>query len=147
MIKVILISIAFLSTNFKGSIINIPYNSFSVYSNHISAPPTNQDPICESWECVEKYKNQHHKIKGVFQKYTPIKSGKGANYMYWNYEIVLNDKTAIPVSNGNQKIDYKKYLNKKVMIDGMIFYGIVIGSAEGQNAKGYRIDPDNIRLD
>jgi hypothetical protein len=96
---------------------------------------------CSTWVCLEKNKNKVAIIEGHFQKYTPNKIGKGANQMFWDWEIMLTDSFAVPVGSTNDEINYKIFEGKKVVIEGTIFYGIIIGSSEGQNAKGFRIDP------
>lgn len=96
---------------------------------------------CSSWDCLEKNKNKGAIIKGVFRKYTPNKTGKGANHMFWDWELLLADSNAVPVESSNEEIKYKYFEGKKVSIKGTIFYGIIIGSSEGQNATGFRIDP------
>jgi len=99
---------------------------------------------CSTWDCLEGNKNKGAIIKGVFRKYTPNKTGKGANHMFWDWELVLADSNAVPVESTYNEINYKYFEGKKVAIKGTIFYGIVIGSAEGQNARGFRIDPIGI---
>lgn len=99
---------------------------------------------CNTRGCIEKNKNNDAIIEGVFQKYTPNKTGKGANHMFWEWEIVLSDSFAVPVNSTYDEINYKYYEGKNVLIKGNIFYGIIIGSAEGQNATGFRIDPVKI---
>jgi uncharacterized protein YcfL len=100
---------------------------------------------CSTWDCLEKNKNKDATIKGVFRKYTPNKTGKGANYMFWDWEIMLTDSFAVPVKSTLNEINYKYFDGKKVLIKGTIFYGIIIGSADGQNATGFRIDPAEIK--
>ncbi len=100
---------------------------------------------CSTWDCLEKNKNKDAIIKGVFRKYTPNKTGKGANYMFWDWEIMLTDSFAVPVKSSFNEINYKYFDGKKVLIKGTIFYGIIIGSADGQNATGFRIDPLEIK--
>ncbi len=99
---------------------------------------------CSTWDCLEKNKNQKAIIKGVFQKYTPNKTGKGANHMFWDWEIMLEDGLTVPVKSTYGKINYQSFEGKKVAVKGTIFYGIIIGSADGQNATGFRIDPTGI---
>jgi hypothetical protein len=101
---------------------------------------------CSTWDCLEKNKNSEAIIKGVFRKYTPNKTGKGANYMFWDWEILLTDSFAVPVKSTNNEINYKYFEDKNVLIKGTIFYGIIIGSSEGQNATGFRIDPVGIEI-
>lgn len=97
---------------------------------------------CTTWDCMETNKNKNATIKGTFRKYTPEKKGKGAGHMFWDWEILLSDGNAVPVSSGNTSIKYKKFEGKKVIIKGLIYYGIVIGSdnPNEQSATGYRID-------
>ena len=101
---------------------------------------------CSTWDCIEKNENKDATIKGIFRKYTPNKTGKGANHMYWDWEIVLDRDLAIPVKSTDNKINYKYFEGKKVLIKGNIFYGIVIGNSGEQNATGFRIDPVEIKL-
>ncbi len=111
---------------------------------------TNQEqdhPVCNNFDCFEKNKNKQVIIEGVFRKYTPWKTGKGANYMYWDWEVLLTDGVAIPAISNNKALDLSLYENKNVSIDGAIFYGIIIGSSnpQEQSARGYRIDINSIR--
>lgn len=99
---------------------------------------------CSTWDCLEKNKNQMAVISGIFQKYTPNTSGKGANHMYWDWEIMLSDSLSVPVKSTYQEINYKAFEGKKVLIKGTVFYGIIIGTSGGQNATGFRIDPIEI---
>ncbi len=101
---------------------------------------------CTTWDCLETNKNKEATITGVFRKYTPEKKGKGAGHMFWNWEILLLDGNAVPVSGNNKKISYKNFEGKKVSIKGLIFYGIIIGGSNPneQSATGYRIDPVEI---
>jgi hypothetical protein len=100
---------------------------------------------CTTWDCLEKNKNKAAVIEGVFRKYTPNKTGKGAMQLFWDWEIVLKDSLAVPVKSTNTNINYDSFKGKKVLIEGTIFYGIIIGSVEGQNATGFRIDPMEIK--
>lgn len=97
---------------------------------------------CTTWDCLETNKNKDATIKGVFRKYTPEKKGKGAGHMFWDWEVLLSDGNAVPVSSTNPKIKLRSYEGKKVSIKGLVFYGIVIGSdnPDEQSATGYRID-------
>jgi len=99
---------------------------------------------CNTWDCLVKNKNKDAMVEGVFRKYTPNKTGKGANHMFWEWEIMLSDSTAVPVKSTYNEINYKYFEGKNVLIKGNIFFGIIIGSAEEQNATGFRIDPVKI---
>ena len=116
--------------------------------NHLNAQEQKIDypTICTNWNCLETNKNKSVAIKGVFRKYTPEKKGKGAGHMFWDWEILLADGNAVPVSSTNKKIRYTSLEGKKVVIKGLIFYGIIIGSdnPNEQSATGYRIDPVEI---
>ncbi len=99
---------------------------------------------CSTWDCLEKNKNQEAIISGVFQKYTPNEAGKGANHLFWDWEIRLADSLKVPVKSTDEGIDYTFFEGRTVSIKGTVFYGIIIGSADGQNATGFRIDPVEI---
>lgn len=101
---------------------------------------------CKTWDCINENKNTDAIIEGVFRKYTPNKTGKGAGHMFWDWEIMLADSFAVPVNNSNVKIKYQSFEGKKVLIKGNIFYGIIIGTDDEntQNARGFRIDPAEI---
>jgi len=96
---------------------------------------------------VESHKNQEAFLKGRIQKFTPWTKGKGANHMFWDWEIVLYGGGTYPMISKDSAIDIGKFENKNVIIQAKVFYGIVIGSEEGQNATGYRIDAENIFSD
>lgn len=81
---------------------------------------------CSIWDCLEKNKNSDAIIKGVFRKYTPNKTGKGANYMFWDWEVLLTDGYAVPVKSTNNEINYKYFEDKNVLIRGTIFYGLYL---------------------
>ena len=112
--------------------------------------PTTEKPdfICSDFSCLEVHRNQSGVVEGVFRIYTPNTSGKGANYMFWDWEVLLADSIAIPVVHKNEKLDLSVYKGKKVSIQGNIFHGIVIGGSkpEEQSATGYRIDAASIQL-
>lgn len=101
--------------------------------------------ICTSFKCAENYKNKPVALKGKLQKYTPVTRGKGANHMFWEWEIVLEDDISIPVESKNEALELSDYKNKEVIIEGVLFYGIVIGTVEGQHATGYRLDANGIK--
>jgi len=101
--------------------------------------------ICDSFVCLQKHKNKQVNIKGKLRKFTPNKSGKGAGHMFWDWEVLLSDNLAVPIVSKGDKIDLSMYNNKNVLIKGNVFYGIVIGSPEGQNATGFRIDANSIQ--
>lgn len=103
-----------------------------------------EDTICKTIDCLEKNKNTKIKIEGFFRKFMPSESGKGAGCMFWDMEILLSDGIAIPVISNNKSINLSIYENKNVSVNCTVFYGIIIGSSEGQNATGYRIDIDLI---
>ncbi|WP_062061399.1 hypothetical protein [Aquimarina longa] len=100
---------------------------------------------CDNFDCLEKNKNKHATVKGKLRAFTPNKQGKGAGHMFWDWEILIADDVAIPVISKNEKLDLSVYNNKNVLIESSIFYGIVIGDPEGQNATGYRIDAYSIQ--
>lgn len=111
------------------------------------SPGKEKEDVCKDWTCVERHQNKMATIVGTFQKYQPNTKGKGANRMYWDWQILLQDSTKIPVSAENKTKNYSFWEGKKVRIVGTVFHGIIIGSAEGQNATGYRIDPQSIILE
>ena len=99
---------------------------------------------CSTWDCLEKNKNKDAFVTGTFQKYTPWTQGKGADYPFWNWEILLSDGNAVPVNDEDSSIDFSSFDGKKVNVECKIFFGIIIGCEEGQNATGFRIDPYTI---
>lgn len=101
--------------------------------------------ICTTFKCAEHYKNKPVAVKGKFQKYTPVTRGKGANHMFWEWEIALKDGISIPVVSKNETLKLSDYKNKEVIIEGILFYGIIIGTVEGQHATGYRLDANWIK--
>ncbi|MCB0477213.1 MAG: hypothetical protein KDC84_03565 [Crocinitomicaceae bacterium] len=106
-----------------------------------------KDPVCKTYSCLEKHKNQKGIVEGKLQVYTPNKSGKGAGHMFWDYEIVLNDSIAIPViEKPRHHLDFKSFLGKRVQMKCTFYYGVVIGGGhpEAQAATGWRIDAENI---
>ena len=100
---------------------------------------------CDSFDCLEKNKNTAAIIKGKLRPYTPNQRGKGTGYMFWDWEVLLADEIAIPVVCEDKRINLSAYNSKDILIEGNIFYGIIIGSPEGQNATGYRIDINSIQ--
>jgi hypothetical protein len=103
---------------------------------------------CNTWDCLEKNKNTYAEIIGIFRKFTPNQQGKGANIMYWDWELLLSDGYAVPVSNSNKKINYLSFNGKKICLKGLIYNGVVIKSSSpnGQQATGFRLDPFEISL-
>jgi len=100
---------------------------------------------CDNYDCIEKNKNKQGIIKGTLRPYTPVEKGKGAGTMFWDWEILLSDDFTIPVLCEDKSINLSSYNNKNILIEGEIFYGIIIGCPEGQNARGYRIDVKSIQ--
>jgi hypothetical protein len=129
----------------KGIIIVIIGLLFGI---HISRAQQSRDKKyalhCNTSDCLVKNKNKDAVVSGTFRKYTPNKKGKGANNMFWDWEILLSDSIAVPVKSTYTEINYKFFEGKKVNIKGVIFFGIIIGDKEGQNATGFRIDPVQI---
>jgi hypothetical protein len=100
---------------------------------------------CNNYSCLEENKNSKGIIEGVLRKYTPNKVGKGANQMFWDWELLLADSIAIPVVDENKTIEMSSFENRNVSIYGNIFYGVIIGGSSNieeqeQSASGYRID-------
>jgi hypothetical protein len=102
---------------------------------------------------AEKLKNTDAVICGRLQKFTPWESGKGAGHMFWQFEIMLADGTAIPVVNmdksDGESTPFDEYVNSNVLIHSRIFYGIIIGDSnpEHQSMTGYRIDAESIVME
>lgn len=99
---------------------------------------------------AEANKNKNAIIIGKLQKFTPWTSGKGANHMFWNWEIVFEGGGAIPIASKDksdgESINFADYENQNVVIFGRVFFGTVIGDSnpDHQSASGYRIDADGI---
>lgn len=107
-----------------------------------------KDPVCQTFKCLEKHKNESGYVEGILQVYTPNKTGKGAGHMFWDYEIVLKDSTSIPViEKPRHHLDFKAFLGKKVKMKCTFYYGVVIGGGHpnAQAASGWRIDAENIQ--
>lgn len=112
-----------------------------LFSFFIINPTHAQPPVCKNFSDIEAHKNQNAIIVGKFQKYVPYTRGKGARAMYWDWVIVLEDGRKIAVKyNLKSKEEIAKFVNLPVKIEGFIYYGILVGSKEGQNLTGYRID-------
>lgn len=127
---------------------------FSAYDTRVEANSEcisiyNSD-TCRSYSDAERLKNTPAIIIGRLQKFTPWEKGKGAGHMFWQYEIKLDDSTAIPVVNKDksdgESIPFDEYLNSDVIIYGTVYYGIIIGDSnpEHQSMTGFRIDADGI---
>lgn len=107
---------------------------------------------CRTWNDAERLKNTPVIIIGRLQKFTPWEKGKGAGHMFWQYEIRLDDSTAIPVVNKDksdgESIPFDEYLNSDVIIYGRVYYGIIIGDSDPghQSMTGFRIDADGIEM-
>lgn len=91
---------------------------------------------------IELNKSNNAWLKGHFQKFTPWKEGKGANHMFWNWEIVLSDNSRYPVVPVNSDMSFRDFEDKDVLVYGKVFHGIIIGDSnpEHQSMTGYRID-------
>lgn len=107
---------------------------------------------CRTFSDAEKLKNKDVVVYGRLQKFTPWQSGKGAGHMFWQWEIKLDDGTAIPVVNKNlsdgESILFEEYESRNVIIYGTVYYGIIIGDSnpDRQSMTGYRIDADGIDI-
>lgn len=92
-------------------------------------------------------KNTETFIFGKIQKFTPWTKGKGANHMFWDWELVVNDNEAFPlIAKDSPLLNLARFENQNVLVSGKIFYGIIIGSERGQNMTGYRIDAEEVSL-
>ena len=127
---------------------------FSAQDTRVKADSESSSPYsrdtCRTWNDAERLKNTPAIIIGRLQKFTPWEKGKGAGHMFWQFEIKLADGTAIPVVNKDksdgESIPFDEYLNSDVIIDGTVYYGIIIGDSDPghQSMTGYRIDADGI---
>lgn len=102
---------------------------------------------CTTFKCIEGHKNQSGQVVGTLRAYTPNKSGKGAGYMFWDYEILLSDSVAIPViEKPGHHLEFKAFLGKTIKMKCTFYYGVVIGGGhpDAQAATGWRIDAENI---
>jgi hypothetical protein len=97
-------------------------------------------------EGIESHKNEFAYIKGRFQKFTPWTEGKGANHMFWDWEIALPGGGSYPVITKSTVIELSSYEGKDVLVYGKVFFGIIIGDSNPnhQSATGYRIDIERI---
>ena len=101
---------------------------------------------------AEENKNKKAVIYGKLQKFTPWKEGKGANHMFWQWEIKFEGGGRIPVVSADksdgERIIFDEYENENVIIFGTVYYGIVIGDSnpDHQSMTGYRIDADGIMV-
>ena len=95
---------------------------------------------------IDEFKNKDAFIIGKLQKFTPWTEGKGANHMFWDWEVSFRGGGAIPLIEkkkaGGDKINFAEYENRNVIIYGTVFFGTIIGDDnEGhQSASGWRID-------
>lgn len=102
---------------------------------------------------AEANKNRHVIIYAKVQKFTPWKEGKGANHMFWQWEIKFDGGGRIPLvskdKSDGESINFAEYENQNVIIFGTVYYGIVIGDSnpDHQSMTGYRIDADGIMND
>jgi hypothetical protein len=101
---------------------------------------------CDTWECLERNTNKVATINGVFRAYTPYPAGKGANHMFWEWEVVLSDTAVVPVTCVNDTMDCLRFEGKNVRIVGTVYFGIIVGDPKGQHLTGFRIDPMAIEL-
>ena len=108
---------------------------------------------CRSIDNAMMNMNKEAVIFGRIQKYTPIKEGKGAGHMFWQWEVKFPGSGKIPViskhKQGADSINFAAYENQYVIIHGTIFFGIIIGDSnpEHQSATGFRIDAVTIQPD
>lgn len=100
---------------------------------------------CRNFDCIEKNKNKNASIHGLLRNYTPTIKVKDKSAKFITYELLLADSVAIPIRESD--ISYHNYLGKQVIIDGFIFYGVVMGQDDGRSsfATGFRIEIDKIR--
>lgn len=108
--------------------------------NTPNTPFSTEIPHITNWQQVQAHKGDTVIVEGHLQPYTPNTSGKGAGHMFWDWEVVLKDTIAIPVIAMDGTLDPKPWNGKQVMIHAVLYYGIVIGSPDGQNATGWRVD-------
>lgn len=94
---------------------------------------------CESYDCVEVNKNKKASIFRVLVK---------SSIEDWEWKILLKDSNYIYVNSASSKLKIKDFENKKVLMKGTIFYGVVRGENDGKSsfAYGYRFDPDFVEL-
>lgn len=114
-----------------------------LFSFYIINPAHAQPPVCKNYSDIKAHRNQKATIVGKFQKYDTPNKEKDV-HTYWGWGIVLEDGREIAVKyNLKSKDEIAKFVNLPVKIDGFIYYGILVGSAEqpwAESATGYRID-------
>ena len=59
----------------------------------ITCNSTQTYPLCKTFEDIEKNKGKTCIIDCTFREFQPWKSGKGKGHKFWDWEIVLEDKT------------------------------------------------------
>lgn len=112
--------------------------------------PYNYKDTVRNMVQAEANKNKEVILVGRIQKFTPWTSGKGANHMFWNWEIVLEGGGVIPIASKDksdgESINFAEYENEDVVVFGTVYFGTVIGGKDPdhQSASGYRIDADGI---
>lgn len=135
--KKIIISFLLLITGCQASTIATT-NDLTDIENHETPS------IANNLTDLENYKNRTAIINGILEEFEPWETGKGAEHMFWDYQLELEDGTTIPAITENTDLDLSAFKDTAVTIRGEIFYGIIIGDEEGQNMTGFRIDINEI---
>ena len=110
-----------------------------------------QDTVTNYREIVS-HKNQNAYIKGRVQMFRPRETGKGANHMFWQWEIMLPDSSSFPLvsmdKSDGESVNFEEYENQTVYVYALVYYGIIIGDSnpEHQSMTGYRIDATGVDL-
>lgn len=94
---------------------------------------------CESYDCIELNKNKKANVIGVLSE---------SSISDWEWKIVLKDSSYIYINSIETKLKFKDFKNKKVLMKGTIYYGVVRGENDGKSsfAYGYRFDPEFVEI-
>jgi len=101
---------------------------------------------CRTYTDLESHQNQDAYIEGKIIEYVPPHdSSKLGDEKIWNWEILLSDNYTYPLISKDPDLNVDKFIGKNVVVKGKVFYGIIFGSENTANMRGYRIDAAEIR--
>ncbi len=104
-------------------------------------PDLSKLPHCDKLSCIEENAGNDILAKGKLRAFIPAKDNKTNTAGLWEFEVILNDSTVIPLRGKIDSTRTKSLINKSVLVFGNLFYGNIYGN---ESSKSYRIDVKDI---
>ena len=109
--------------------------------------PQNKVDTCRIFIDLEANANKKIIAAGKLLKYEPPHDGsKLGDEMIWGYVLEMPDGTILPLKKTGDDLEPESFIKRDVYIYGFLKHGIIFGSENTANLKGYRLDPLEIKV-